>query len=620
MRSRLWLAVLSQLLLATSVFAQHLEWQQIDEEGNVVRDLSARKDIIQLTENSVGVLLLTRGSQVAGRYQAKGPKILLAPSGKEVEVTSTWYFHDGYVVVAGRGDEILCYDKDLNDVTGTVRELSLIPVAFLGQDMLVVRRADKSEAVFSLAGEHLPLFDPYTKSKLRGRWSWGLLAVRHPETGRTGVIDEDGEVILPFDYDSVALWSSAIVVKKDGKNQRLAYETVLKKVNTGVGVDPAGQPESEPSKDDTVVRCLNPEAPSGKQSFVLQTGSKRSKAYSKIEYSPTSGVAVVWNQAKVGMIDAGGTELFPPGTSFKAFAPGDPWIAVTVEALTTCHFNRETKGYVDCKGELKIPLSYAQAKAFKNGRAWIAKEIRIKELAPFPYQELYFTENQTTFRVGKGKDGQHSIQSIQTTGKFAQVYSGEFQGGLPHATNGVLMDPRFGVFYGRFEKGQLVGQATHYAVDGKKYFGEFRDGLLEGRGGMWRDDGSQEFVGQFRNGKRWQGIGFIPGKEKLREDWVDGKMVGVRNIDATYVAKRGGSKQARSGQSSMPCNRCNATDQIYLDAIYQRIPNTSLILAGSRYYGSRYTHFGHKETRRVTLQESGYSECPKCRGTGRVSR
>lgn len=374
----------------------------------------------------------------------------------------------------------------------------------------------------------------------------------------------------------------------------------------------------KPATPPATVRAVwtNMTRPVAERRQVLEVDGKVvSKEYDFVTELPALQCAIVRRQLAAGIVDFRGREVVPPDGTYVKIRAGDPLFAVWTEAVTTLRSPRQAVGFLDRDGKPALPFHFSDTLGFRDGLAWVCKTVRNPDLEGFPWPESWFTDNQLVNRDGPCQEG-WCTQSRPTSGKYGVVYQGNFQGGVPTG-NGSLCDPARGRFVGQFANGEPNGNGNLFLADGRMYQGTFVDGVLQGYGFSRYRSGLAEFVGDYRDGRPWQGTRYLEDTQKEVELVAGGRITG-RAPRGRYTPPIKPVPKPAPGTQLGPCMVCNTTGEVYQDAVYKWVPDTSLILAGSRYFGSSYTHYELDTGCDVEVRPGGYFTCCCCKGRGYV--
>jgi hypothetical protein len=540
------------------------------------------------------------------------------------EYEQCFVHEDGRAYFARQPGQLHVIDENLNDHTAPVRKAhpGVRIWRYLGEAR-VYAAWKGGYGVLGLDGRVVFRMGSTPKgspsSNIRS-YSEGLCAVR-AETGerKWGAIDARGKLVVPYRYDASFRFKGGKATVRENRERKTIRrpDPAERTATPGPGPKPARKPVPEAAPKPTVV-CVNPKAKSWERIYVLQIGDKRTRGYDKITLYEDHGLAVVRGGKAHGLIDLTGKEILAPTTRFSSLVVGDPWITAGMDAETVCHVPRTTYGYIDRQGNTKVDFGHDKAGTFRDGGAWVMKLARNPDLAVFRHPEEWFTENRTVFRQGNGKGS--SILSEKTNGKYARILSGQFKDGKLHGLAGEINDPRYGRVIANFENGKMTTLLRYWDMKGRRFQGTLNaQWKLNGYGVSWRTNGTLDFVGQWRNGREWTGTGYLKDDPKHRVDWKDGVKRGLRKAGYAYKPPPKPKPKPKPGERTMTCNACNGTREIYQQGTHVWVPRTSLILAGHRLYGSRWTHFespnkGHWETK----SPSGYFACYRCRGAGYI--
>lgn len=501
--------------------------------------------------------------------------------------------------------------------TDNLAENLTLPVwSYLGEGLAHAYRGS-NRVVVALDGRIL--FDcgppPKNSSVMGLSFREGLLTVRSRMGERKwGAIDSSGNLVIPYLYDSrFSFTDGKAAVKLNGRPNAIFLKDFVKSAASKLAEEetPVAQ---DPAELKAVVSCINPTAPFNDRVYVLQYGKHRSQGYNSIRTVADKKVAVVKSAGAVGLIDFTGKELIIPTQRYSNLSVGDPLITAEMRCETNCHDRRKAYGYLDLNGNVKLGFRYSNPRTFRNGQSWTIREIRNPDLEMFRHPEDWFTDNRTVFRSGKGNG--YCIQSLKTPGRYARILSGYFENGKLKDGQADLEDPRYGRVVGEYKNAALAKTLRYWTPDGREIHAQLNAAWqVHGMGHSYRRDGSIEFVGEWLNGNKWKGTGYIQGNETHREDWLDGVNRGLREVGYAFRPKNTAETKPKPGTRTMSCNHCGGRGVVYLQARYVKVKDTSLILAGSQYYGTRYTHFEHDTERKVEIRPSGYVTCGTCNGT-----
>jgi hypothetical protein len=407
--------------------------------------------------------------------------------------------------------------------------------------------------------------------------------------GARGVVDRKGRPVIPLRFDhracGVHVDGRAWVVTADGKLIVLEDDrgdiaagfrgTAERYVGQRVVVDPEGAYWTLDN-----VRTDRPRHP--RPPVVEPPG-------------PGADLRVVERKRKdggrrSGVADASGRLILPH--LYRYVKLGDPWIRVSMWATTIWRQERFVSGYIDRNGTVRVAPAFWRAEPYRNGHAWVVRSkvgrSEDEQFDKFPRE--WFTENRTAFRAGSEVRG---TRSVQTSGKYAVLHSGFFEGGKLHGL-GQIVDLERGQTIGVFEQGKLVKHLMFIARDGRNLSGPLKGGVLHGKGKAYRTDQTVEFEGEWRDGRKWSGTGYVKGEPTLREVWEGGKLVGKRTVERPPVKPK-----PRAG--AVACLVCAGRGVVWMDDYFQRVPGTSLVLTRGRYNPH---------------MKDGWCDCDACEGAG----
>lgn len=139
------------------------------------------------------------------------------------------------------------------------------------------------------------------------------------------------------------------------------------------------------------------------------------------------------------------------------------------------------------------------------------------------------TNNKATILYSNGDRYEGEILDNKRNGFGTYYYNGgeRYQGMWENNTKhgrGTMFYQNEEVYEGWWNSNLREGVGTIFYPNGDRYYGEWRENKKNGKGIIHMSDGTK-FIGQFKNNKK-HGISEVVGlnKEKLTEDWRDGKL------------------------------------------------------------------------------------------------